>query len=270
MQAGLAGKAERAFMNTAERLKIEKKEGIGIVKLERPDSLNILDTSALENLRNSLTDLGKDSQVRVLIITGSRHFCAGADIRELKDKDAGQARIFAELGHSLCDLIEDMEKPVIAAVTGYALGAGCEIALACDIRIASEKAKFAQPEVNLGIIPGFGGTQRLARLIGIGRAKEMILTGRVVDAHTAESIGLVNKVVKDEVLIREAEETTRLLAKKSPLALKLAKRLINQNHGIREGLDRGIELFADCFTSEDHREGIKAFLEKRTPKFRGA
>jgi len=263
-------------MNTAERLKIEKKEGICIVRLERPDSLNILDTSALEDLRNSLTDLGKDSHVRVLIITGSRHFCAGADIRELKDKDAGQARIFAELGHGVCDLIEDMEKPVIAAVTGYALGAGCEIALSCDIRIASEKAKFAQPEVNLGIIPGFGGTQRLARLIGIGKAKEMILTGRVVDAHTAESIGLVNKVVKDEELIRKdeelirkAEETARLLAKKSPLALKLGKKLINANHGIREGLDREIELFADCFASEDHREGIRAFLEKRTPKFRG-
>ena len=256
-------------MTTGEGITVERGEGIGTITFRRPDVLNVLDTSSLIALRDALADLHGDKEIRVLILTGDTHFCAGADIRELKDKDAESARIFAGLGHSLCDRIENMEKPVIAAVRGYALGAGCELALACDIRIASQNARFGQPEVSLGLIPGFGGTQRLTRLVGIGASKEMILTGKIIDVAAAASIGLVNMVVKEEELLGKAGETARLIAQKAPLALKFAKRLINENQGIGTKLESEISFFADCFRTEDLGEGIKAFLEKRPPAFRG-
>lgn len=256
-------------MSTGEKMKIERKEGIGTITFVRPESLNILDTASLVNLRDALSELERDNGIRVLIITGSGHFSAGADVKELKDKDAESAQAFAELGHSVCDRVENMQKPVIAAVSGYALGGGCELALSCDLRIASENAKFGQPEVALGLIPGFGGTQRLTRLVGIGMAKEIIMTGRTLNASEAHSAGLVNGVTGAGELIDKAEETARLLLKKSPFALKLAKRLINENHRIGGELEMEIAFFADCFSAADHEEGIKAFIEKRSPDFRG-
>lgn len=256
-------------MTTGEAITVERREGIGTITLRKPKTLNILDTPSLVALRDAVADLERDDAIRVLIITGDTHFCAGADIGELKEKDAESARVFAELGHSLCDQIENMDKPVIAAVRGYALGAGCELALSCDIRIASRGAKFGQPEVSLGLIPGFGGTQRLTRLVGIGASKEMILTGRILNASAANYIGLVNTVVKEEELINRARETAHLLTEKGPLALKLAKRLINENHRIGGELQSEIAFFADCFRTADSHEGINAFLEKRPPRFKG-
>ncbi|MGO9612529.1 MAG: enoyl-CoA hydratase/isomerase family protein [Dissulfurispiraceae bacterium] len=256
-------------MSTVDWISVDKREDIGVIVLESPESLNYLDSAALEKLGGLLTDLGKDRQVKVLIITGKGHFCAGADLREMKGKDTKKAEIFSRLGHSVCDSIEHMDKPVIAALRGFTLGAGCEIALACDMRIASESAKLGQPEFNLGLIPGFGGTQRLARLVGIGKAKELILTGRIINAKDAAIIGLVNSVVGDEELLEKVEETARVIAQKSPIALKLAKKLINENQRIGKELEREIEFFSSCFDTQDHIEGIKAFFEKRPPNFKG-
>jgi enoyl-CoA hydratase len=256
-------------MPTGERIRIEKKKGLGLVVMDRPESLNVLDTVSLRELRDILMDVSEDMDVRVVIITGAKHFSAGADIRELKEKDRERAGAFAKLGQGICDWIENMKKPVVAAVEGFALGAGCEIALACDIRIASDNAKFGQPEVGLGLIPGFGGTQRLTRLVGIGRAKEIILTGRTIDAGEAETIGLVNRVVSSEKLRDSAEEIAAGLSRKGPVALKLAKMLININHEIGEGLRREAASFSECFGTEDRIEGMNAFLEKRAPEFKG-
>jgi enoyl-CoA hydratase len=257
-------------MTTGEGIRIEIKEGVGTITFARPELLNIFDTPFLIKLRDALVQIEKDDRIRVLILKGDTHFCAGADIKELKAKDAVSAQVFAELGHSICDRIENMQKPVIAAISGFALGAGCEIALSCDMRIAAETAKFGQPEVALGLIPGFGGTQRLTRLVGIGASKEMILTGRIIDAAEARSIGLINSVVRDEELLDKAEDTALLLAQKGPVAIKLAKRLINESQRIGGELEMEIAFFADCFATADHMEGISAFLEKRRPKFTGA
>ncbi len=219
-------------------------------------------------LGSALSDLESDGGVRVIVITGGKHFSAGADIKELKEKDPEQAKVFARLGQGVCNAIEEMRKPVIAAVSGYALGAGCEIALACDIRIASENARFAQPEVNLGIVPGFGGTQRLAALVGFGRAKELVLSGRTIEAAEAAKIGIVNKVVAEAELMKTAEETAAALSEKSIISLGSAKALVNQYRKIRSGLEAEVASFAECFESEDHLEGIMAFLEKRKPVFK--
>lgn len=248
--------------------KIEKKKEIGIITLNKP-AMNILDTKMLVELEDSLNELESDEKIRAIIITGEKNFCAGADIKELKEKHPSEAEVFSRLGHKVFNEVENMEKPVIAAVKGYALGGGCELALACDIRIVGENAKFGLPEMNLGLIPGFGGTQRLARLVGIGKAKEMIFTGKIIDAKEALSIGLVNSVVKDEELIVKAEEMALVLAEKSPITIKIAKGLINKNHDIKRGLEMEIVSFSECFASEDHVEGINAFLEKRRPRFRG-
>ncbi len=252
-----------------EHIKIERKKEIGVVILNMPESMNILDTKTLQELGDSLIQLENEEQIRAVIITGNKNFSAGANIKELKEKNPEAAEVFSRLGHKVCNQVESMEKPVIAAVNGYALGAGCEIALACDIRVAGESVKFGQPEINLGLIPGFGATQRLTRLVGIGIAKEIILTGRIIDAKEAESIRLVNRVVKDEILMGKAEEMAQVLVEKSPIAVKIAKGLINKNLDIKNGLEMEIVSFSECFGSQDHIEGMNAFLEKRKPRFKG-
>lgn len=263
-------KAGKDSMTTGERIKVERKEKIGIIILNRPDAMNALDTKMFQELGDALIGLGKDNRTKVIIITGGKNFCAGADINELKEMHPVEAEVFSRLGHNVFDLLENTGKPVVAAINGYALGGGCELALACDIRIAGDNAKFGQPEVNLGLIPGFGATQRLTRLVGIGWAKELILSGRTIDVIEAESIGLVNSVVDDDKVMDKAEEMAKALAQKSPLAIKMAKNLINKNLDIKKGLEVETISFSECFASEDHVEGINAFLEKRKPKFKGS
>jgi enoyl-CoA hydratase len=254
-------------MNTDE-IKIEKKKEIGIIIFNKP-SMNLLDTKMLLLMEDSLDEFENDDKIRAVIITGEKNFCAGADIKEMKEKHPEEAEAFSRLGHRVFNRVENMGKPVIAAVKGYALGGGCELALACDLRIAGESAKLGLPEINLGLIPGFGGTQRLTRLVGIGNAKEMIFTGRSIDAKEALSIGLVNDVVRDEELMDKAEEMAAVLAQKSPINIKIAKSLINKNLEIKKGLEMEIVSFSECFASQDHLEGINAFLEKRKPRFKG-
>jgi len=252
-----------------EHIKVKKKKEIGIITLNRPEARNALNRKMLHELGDALTELENDLQIRVIIIAGNKDFCAGADIKEMNAIKPEEIETFCRWGHKVFDQLEGMGKPVIAAITGFALGGGCELALACDIRIAGESTQFGQPEVNLGLIPGFGGTQRLSRLIGVAKAKEMILTGKIIDAKEAESIGLVNGVVKDEELMIAAEEMAQVIAQKAPIAVKMAKKLINENQEIIKGLEKEIEFFARCFATQDRLEGINAFLEKRKPKFKG-
>ena len=257
-------------MNTGnEHIKLEKKKEIGIIMLNRPEARNALNRKMIHELGDALTELENDLQIRVIIIAGNKDFCAGADIKEMDAIKPEEIESFCRWGHKVFDQLENMGKPVIAAINGFALGGGCELALACDIRIAGEGAKFGQPEVNLGLIPGFGGTQRLSRLVGIGKSKEIILTGEIVNAKEAASIGLVNRVEKDEELLAKAEEMAMIVAQKAPIAIKMAKTLINENQEITKGLEKEIAFFARCFTTQDRLEGINAFLEKRKPEFKG-
>ena len=191
-------------MGTGEPVRIEKKNGVAIVTLNTADGMNILDTEMLGRLSDILLGVESDGEARVVIITGEKNFSAGADIKKMKDMTPGEAAAFSKLGHRVCNQIEDMGKAVIAAINGYALGGGCEIALACDIRIAAGNAKLGQPEINLGIVPGFGGTQRLSRLVGVAMAKELILTGKVIDSEEAGSIRLVNHGVREDELMKRA------------------------------------------------------------------
>ena len=257
-------------MSTRGRISIQKKYETGIILLNRPETMNALQTGTLRELADSLAELEKDDQVRVILLTGGKNFCAGADIREMKGKTPEEAESFAKLGHSVLDQIENCTKPVLAAIAGYALGGGCELALACDMRIADETAKLGQPEVTLGLVPGFAGTQRLTRLVGASRAKEMILTGTVIGANEAEFIGLINRVVPEGEVMEHAEETARIISQRSPVAVRLAKEMINRSSEIEKGLAMmDVASFGLCFASEDHVEGINAFLEKRKPRFKG-
>ena len=233
--------------------------------------MNALDRPTLEELRDRLQELAGDDEARVVVLTGSgeKAFIAGADIKYMSGLSVEEAQAWGELGHSCGQLLETMPKPTIAAVNGFALGGGCELALACDLRYAASSARLGQPEINLGIIPGWGGTQRLARVCGLGFAKELVLTGRLVDADEALRAGLVNGV-QDPVL-EKAREVAGLLASKSPLALAAAKRA--SNHVLQgdhvENLQREADEFARLFSSEDAKEGMTAFTEKRTPRFSG-
>jgi enoyl-CoA hydratase len=249
----------------------EREGAVAVVTVDRQDALNALDLPTLTELRDELSALAVDDEVRAVILTGAgdRAFIAGADIKYMSDLGVDEAKAWGALGHEAGRLLETMPKPTIAAVNGFALGGGCELALACDVRYASTNAKLGQPEVNLGIIPGWGGTQRLARVCGVGVAKELIFTGRTVDAEEAHRIGLVNGV-HDPVLER-ARETADLLAAKSPIALRIMKQLANRALGGDHGanLDAEAESFGELFASEDAKEGLSAFVEKREPRFIG-
>jgi enoyl-CoA hydratase len=233
--------------------------------------MNALDRPTLEELRDRLEELAGDVETRVVIVTGAggKAFVAGADIKYMSELGVEEATDWGGLGHRCGQLLETMPKPTIAAIDGFALGGGCELALACDIRYAGSGAKLGQPEINLGIIPGWGGTQRLTRVCGLGVAKELILTGRLVGAEEALRIGLVS-AVHDPVL-EKAHEVAELLASKSPVALAAAKRALNQalqgDH--IENLEREAGEFGGLFSSEDAKEGLTAFAEKREPVFRG-
>ncbi len=205
-----------------------------------------------------------------MVVTGEgKAFVAGADIVEMKDKTSEEARVFAELGMRLFRKIELMEKPVIAAVNGFALGGGCELSMSCDIRLAGEKAKFGQPEVGLGITPGFGGTQRMSRLVGLAKAKELIFTAKMINAAEAEKIGLVNSVVPQEELMDKVMEMAKQIAQNSPMAVKYAKSAINRGYetDIETAMYIEKDIFGLCFASEEQTEGMTAFIEKRKPKF---
>ncbi len=251
----------------------EKSEGIAIITINRPDALNALNAETIDEILQCLEDIAKDDNVRAVILTGAgpKAFCAGADIKAMKGMTALDARKLSQMGYKLCKAIENLEKPVIAAINGYALGGGLEVAMACDLRIASEKARMGQTEINIGLIPGWGGTQRLPRLVGKTLAKEMVFTGKMIDAQTAYQRGLVNKVVPPEQLMDAAKEIAKELASKAPVALKLSKMLIN--HGLETDLDTALVLEREAFgvvaSTEDLQEGVSAFLEKRKPVFKG-
>jgi len=244
---------------------------VAIVTIDRQEALNALDVVTLGALRDRLRELGGNADVRALVLTGAgeKAFVAGADIKYMSALDPDGAKAWGALGHEAGRLLETMPKPTIAAVNGFALGGGCELALACDIRYASARAKLGQPEINLGIVPGWGGTQRLARICGLGVAKELVYTGRTIDAEQALRIGLVNAIA-DPVLER-ALETAHELAAKSPVALSLAKRLCNLTLGVDHagGLETEADEFGALFASEDAKEGLAAFVDKRAPNFVG-
>ena len=244
---------------------------MAVVTIDREEALNALDVETLTALRDRLRDLADDKETRVVVLTGAgeKAFVAGADIKYMSGLDVDEAKAWGGLGHEATRLLETMAKPTIAAINGFALGGGCELALACDLRYASTRAKLGQPEINLGIIPGWGGTQRLARAVGLGVAKELLYTGRNVDAEEALRIGLVNGV-HDPVLER-AVEVGRLLAAKSPVALRVMKRLSNRALGGDHGANLAAEAdsFGELFSSDDAKEGLTAFVEKREARFTG-
>ena len=241
--------------------------------VDRAESMNALDRGTLEQLHERLRELAEDEEARVVVLTGAgdRAFVAGADIKYMSSLSVLEAREWGGLGQAAALLLETMRKPTIAAINGFALGGGCELALACDLRYAARSAKLGQPEINLGIIPGWGGTQRLARVCGLGFAKELILTGRLVGAEEAERRGLVNAVYDDGELREKVLEVARTLASKSPLALAHAKESVNLAlQGSHEaGLNQEASFFAMLFSSEDQKEGMTAFVEKREPRFTG-
>ena len=255
-----------------ETVLLDRRDRVAVIRINRPEKRNALNIQTRAEGAAILDELRADDSVRVVIITGAgdKAFIAGADIAEFADRTAiSQREIMLERG--LFNAVDTFPKPIIAMVNGYCLGGGCEVALACDIRVASETASFGQPEINLGIIPGGGGTQRLPRLVGEGKAMEMILTGEIIDAQTAFNLGLVNHVVPADQLEIKTMEIANRIAEKSPIALRLAKEAIKlaSRSNLDEGLRREVDLFALCFSSADKEEGVKAFLEKRKPEFKG-
>ena len=255
----------------SNKVKIDKRDNVYILTINRPEALNALNEEVLTDLNEAIDIVIGDETARAVIITGEgRAFVAGADIGAQAVLDIEGGRKWGQNGSALFRKIEKMDIPVIAAVNGFALGGGCELALACDLITASTKAKFGQPEVGLGIIPGFSGTQRLPRRIGIAKAKELIYTGRMIKAEEAEKIGLVNQVSEPETLISDALALAAEITKNAPQAVKYAKAAVSR--GMEVDIDNGIavenELFAMCFGSEDQKEGMHAFLEKRQADFK--
>lgn len=250
----------------------QKEGNLAIITINRPKALNALNSETLTELDLAITNIENDNNVYCVILTGAgeKSFVAGADIAEMKDLDSNAGKEFGLLGNKIFRKLESLDKPVIAAISGFALGGGCELAMACDIRIASEKARFAQPEAGLGITPGFGGTQRLPRIVGLGKAKELIYTCSMINAEEALKIGLVNKVVPLENLMEEAKKMAFTICKNAPIAVKLCKDSINR--GMQVDIDKAIEIeaedFGKCFDSEDQVEGMTAFLERRAKDFK--
>jgi enoyl-CoA hydratase/carnithine racemase len=256
-----------------ENVLVEKNSAIAYVTVNRPKVLNALNMATMEELRAAFTDIKADATIRVGILTGSgeKAFIAGADIGELSKNDAVTGKEYTHRGQSVLDLIENLGKPVIACINGFALGGGCELAMACSMRLASENAKLGQPEVKLGIIPGYGGSQRLPRLVGKGLAMQLVLTGEMITAQEAHRIGLVNEVTAAAELIPRAEAIAQKIIANAPLAVQYAMEAVN--HGMEmtlaEGLYLEAGLFGVCCATEDKQEGTTAFLEKRAPNFKG-
>jgi len=255
-----------------ENLIVEERDAVAKITVNRPDKLNALNVRTREEILAAFKDLTGNPRIRVVVVTGAgdKAFIAGADISEFTGGTALQQREIMQRSRAF-DAMEDCPKPVIAMINGFALGGGCELAMACDIRIASAKAKFGQPEVKLGLIPGGGGTQRLSRLIGEGKAMELILTGDMIDAEEALRLGLVNQVVPPEELESRTMALANRIADLSPVALAMAKKSVKNaaRKDLTCGLEAESDLFALCFASEDKEEGVRAFLEKRKPVFRG-
>ena len=254
-----------------QTVRYEKQENIAIVTIDRPEALNALNGTVIEELSAVIGEVEKDGTLGCLIITGAgRSFVAGADIAVQRPMDLTAGRNWGRNGSALMRRIEKLEIPTIAAVNGFALGGGCELAMACDIILASEKAKFGQPEVDLGITPGFSGTQRLPRRVGIAKAKELIFSGKMIKAEEAKEIGLVNAVFAPEELMNGAVEMAKSFTKNAPIAVKYAKACIDR--GMQMDIDDGIalenEMFGMCYATEDQKEGMTAFLEKRPATFK--
>jgi len=251
----------------------EKSEGIATITLNRPEALNAFSKDVVEEVMQALEDLRSDENVRVAVLTGAgeKAFSAGADIKAMAGMTALKARELSLMGEKLCLALENLEKPVIAALNGYALGGGLEVAMSCDLRIASENARMGQTEINIGLIPGWGGTQRLTRLIGRGRAKELIFTGRMIDAKTAEQLGIINRVAPADKFKETVSQLALELASKPPVAVRVAKAVINKGADI--SLDSALALEREGFgvvaSTEDLKEGVSAFTEKRKPVFKG-
>ena len=251
----------------------EKSDGIATITINRPQALNAMNTDTIPEFLSCLEDAEKDEDVRVIVITGAgeKAFCAGLDLKSVRDISVLRALETSRLGQKLTLAVEELGKPVIAAINGYALGGGLELAMACDIRIASENARVGQTELNVGLIPGWGGTQRLPRFVGKGMAKELAFTGKMIDAKTAEKIGLINMVVPPENLKSAVEELAKVIMSKPPIAIKLIKELINKSveTDLRTGLVHEAEAFGILSSTEDYREGVSAFIEKRKPEYKG-
>ena len=255
-----------------EKILIQIENNIATLSINEPKTLNALNAELLGALETAIAQVEKDENVRVIVLTGvERSFVAGADIQAMSTMDYDGAKAFGNLGAAIFRHIETVSKPVIAAINGFALGGGCELAMACDLRIASSKAKFGQPEVGLGITPGFSGTQRLARLIGFAKAKELIFTGNVITADEALSIGLINRVVEPEMLMEETMKLASTIARQAPIAVAHAKKAINDGWDmtIEEAINLEIEHFAQCFNTEDQKAGMKAFLNKEKTEYNG-
>lgn len=252
---------------------LERRDAIAIIRLNRPEKLNALSAAMIEDLSGALQQLERQSDLRAVILIGSGEaaFCAGTDIKELEGLDHNQARAAAERGGALCNQIENYPVPVVAAINGIAAGGGCELALACHLRIASTSAKFSLPETKLGMIPAYGGTQRLPREIGYGRALEVMLTGRVLSAEQGYQFGLINQITDQSDLFRAAESLAMDISRLAPLAVRACLKAVTTGLDLplQEGLALEADLFASLFATQDMREGTRAFLEKRTPVFTG-
>lgn len=260
-------------MTVQDPLRVERSEGVALLTIDRQEVMNALNRESLERLSQVLDEVGQDDETRALILTGAgdRAFVAGADIRELQELGPREAVAFARSGQRVLSRLENFDRPVIAAVNGFCLGGGCELALACHLRVASAEARFGQPEVKLGLVPGFGGTQRLTRLIGRGPALEMLLTGEPITADRALELGLVNRLVPSDRLLSEARQLARAILANGPVAVSYCLEAVRSGMdlSLAQGLELESRLFGLCFTSEDSREGTAAFLAKRTPEFRG-